>query len=111
MGADLVTQELDLFNLKYQRLCEALRDRLQEVGDGAEDSNIKVVTYPHISMQQAKRKISSYIRTYEIKFNIQLFEKNSHTEHRNLFCMKTNAHIWTILLYVQNAEKNSIFVC
>ena len=58
VGADLVTQELDLFNLKYQRLCEALRDRLQEVGDGAEDSNIKVVTYPHISMQQAKRKMS-----------------------------------------------------
>ena len=60
VGADLVTQELDLFNLKYQRLCEALRDRLQEVGDGAEDSNIKVVTYPHISMQQEKRKMSSY---------------------------------------------------
>eukprot|EP00092_Neocalanus_flemingeri_P021691 GFUD01023529.1.p1 GENE.GFUD01023529.1~~GFUD01023529.1.p1 ORF type:complete len:5553 (+),score=1484.06 GFUD01023529.1:557-17215(+) len=36
-GADTVSQELDLFNLKYQRLCESLRSRLEAVGDESKD--------------------------------------------------------------------------
>ena len=37
-----MSQQLDIFNLKYQRLCEALRERLEEVGEEAEDPDIKV---------------------------------------------------------------------
>ena len=32
-----MSQELDLFNLKYQRLCESLRSRIEEVGDRNKD--------------------------------------------------------------------------
>ena len=32
-GADKVSADLDLFNLKYQRLCEDIRERLQQLGD------------------------------------------------------------------------------
>ena len=32
-----MSQELDLFNLKYQRLCESLRSRIEEVGDKHKD--------------------------------------------------------------------------
>ena len=32
-GADIASQELDLFNLKYQRLCESLQSRIKEIGD------------------------------------------------------------------------------
>jgi hypothetical protein len=42
-GADNVSQELDLFNLKYQRLMEALRSRMAEVGEqNGDDPDIKV---------------------------------------------------------------------
>ena len=42
-GADGVSQELDLFNLKYQRLMEALRSRMAEVGEeNAGDPEIQV---------------------------------------------------------------------
>ena len=36
-GAELVTHQLDLFNLKYQRLCESLRDKLKELGEARPD--------------------------------------------------------------------------
>ena len=36
-GADDVTQQLDIFNLKYQRLCESLRDKLKELGEKSPD--------------------------------------------------------------------------
>ena len=42
-GADRVATELDVFNLKYQRLCEALRERLEEVGElNKDDPDVKV---------------------------------------------------------------------
>ena len=42
-GAEDVSQELDLFNLKYQRLMEALRSRIAEVGaQNEEDPAIQV---------------------------------------------------------------------
>ena len=36
-GADEVTQQLDIYNLKYQRLCESLRDKLKELGEKSPD--------------------------------------------------------------------------
>ena len=36
-GADGVTQQLDIFNLKYQRLCESLQDKLKELGEANPD--------------------------------------------------------------------------
>ena len=42
-GSEKVTQELDLFNLKYQRLCEAARDKLQQIGEeNPDDPEIQV---------------------------------------------------------------------
>ena len=42
-GSEKVTQELDLFNLKYQRLCEATRDKLQQIGEeNPDDPEIQV---------------------------------------------------------------------
>ena len=42
-GAEGITQELDIFNLKYQRLCESLRDKLRQLGDeNPDDPDIQV---------------------------------------------------------------------
>ena len=37
-GAEKVVQELDLFNLKYQRLCESARDKLKQIGEENPDA-------------------------------------------------------------------------
>ena len=36
-GAAKVTAELDLFNTRYQRLCEEARDRLRQIGEQSPD--------------------------------------------------------------------------
>ena len=36
-GADKVTADLDLFNTRYQRLCEDTRDRLRQIGERSPD--------------------------------------------------------------------------
>lgn len=53
-GADVVSQQLDLFNLKYQRLMEALRSRIAEVGEQNADNpeiqvgEIYLLSSPHL---------------------------------------------------------------
>ena len=42
-GAETVIAQLDVFNLKYQRLCENIRDKLKMIGeDNQDDPEIQV---------------------------------------------------------------------
>ena len=40
-GSQQVAAHLDIFNLRYQRLCEALREKLERLGEQSDDPDIK----------------------------------------------------------------------
>ena len=72
-GAESVSQELDLFNLKYQRLCESLRSRIEDVGDkNKDDPEIQVGHFAYSTSS------TSYILTLQIK--------EEHKFYRVLIC-------------------------
>ena len=48
-GAETVSQQLDLLNTKYQRLCESLRSKLEEVAEkNKDDPEIQVGFILHL---------------------------------------------------------------